>query len=131
MSGGKEAKEFIARAQRAGWELLDGKAAGHYRMRWPATGNVVTVPHAPSEIRGLANKEAEMVRITGVALRTKPGPGRTKTQRAQDRRRREARARGPRKSSPVQFGPPLLPGWQQQLQDWSATNLADGQQQLS
>lgn len=86
----KEVKDLLTRAKTIGWEPWGRTRSGGYRMRWPATGTIVTVPAVPGEWRALANVEAEMKRTSG-PLRPKPGPGRRKAARTQARRREAAR----------------------------------------
>lgn len=85
MTSAKEAKALLRLARRAGWEYLGLTGNNHYRIRWPKTGQVLTVPMTPSS--PLRNAEADIARISG-PLRPKPGRGRSKRERAAARKRR-------------------------------------------
>lgn len=109
----KEVKELIARAKAIGWECLGQVSNSHYRLRWPETGYMQTVPCSPSDPRNLANTEAEMARVSG-PLRSKPGPGRSKAERAR-RRRRPVPVWVPK----LDTSAPERPEWHEQLREWS------------
>lgn len=116
MASRKDVKELLDRAETAGWEYLGWSAGHHHRIRWPDTGQVVILPATPGP-RSVAQTEGDMVRISG-PLRPKPGPGRSKAQRAADRRRLYPRPRRRPCTAPPE---PQLPEWKQQLQAWATT----------
>ncbi|WP_043598932.1 type II toxin-antitoxin system HicA family toxin [Nocardia otitidiscaviarum] len=109
MTSQKEARELIARAQAVGWEYLGRSGSCHHRLRWPPTGQVLTVPSSPSF--PLFNAESDLARISG-PLRPKPGKGRSKAERAAARKRRENRR--PSVAPPADASAPA-PTWQDQL----------------
>jgi hypothetical protein len=108
MTSPKEARDLIRLAQKAGWEYLGLSGGQHHRIRWPKTGQVLTVPSSPSF--PLMNSEADIARISG-PLRPKPGTGRPKAERAAARRRKAA--------ARVHVAPvgarTSKPGWRDQL----------------
>lgn len=71
MSVRKDLNDLIRRAQGRGWEYLGINGSGHHRLRWPPTGQKITVPRTPSEYRGLRNAEADLKRICGESMRRK------------------------------------------------------------
>lgn len=110
----KEIQQLIKRAEAAGWEYLGFTGGDHHRVRWPATGDVITMSATPGH-RATAKAEADLARISG-PLREKPGPGRSKAERAAARRRAaENTARTPRPTSRqrVKARPPE---WKEKLQ---------------
>lgn len=118
MTSSRDVRELLDRATAAGWEYVGRSGSGHHRMRWPHTGQVVTVASTPGP-RSLPNSEADMAAISG-PLRPRPGPGRTKAQRAADRRRASMTRR------PVAaVAAPARPDWQAALADWAATHLTE------
>jgi hypothetical protein len=86
MTSAKEARDLIRLAQKAGWEYLGLSGGMHHRIRWPKTGQVLTVPSSPSF--PLMNSEADIAKISG-PLRPKPGTGRTKAERIAARKRKQ------------------------------------------
>lgn len=108
MTSPKEVRELLKLAQKAGWEYLGLSGGLHHRIRWPKTGQVLTVPSSPSF--PLINTEGDIARISG-PLRPRPGTGRTKAERAAARRRKAAVRVKPK---PID-APPVPPGWRDQL----------------
>ncbi len=76
----------------------------------------------PAFQAAVASRVPEPLTWPTVALNENVSPGRTRAQRAQDRRRRETRRRAAKPS--VLARRELPPGWKQQLLDWSAAHLA-------
>jgi hypothetical protein len=58
----KETRELIERMIADGWEDL-GCSRGHWKLRWPGTGQKVSVPGSPSDHRSLANTRSKVSRI--------------------------------------------------------------------
>jgi hypothetical protein len=113
----KDVSELIARAQAKGWEYLGRSKSNHHRIRWPQTGQVLTLPSTPGR-SSVANAESDIARISG-PLRDKPGPGRTKAARAADRRRPTPVALNQARPQPGTnvLTEQKLPEWKQKLLD--------------
>lgn len=112
MSRAKDARQLIQLAQAAGWEYLGLNGREHHQLRWPPTGAVATVANTPSVYRSLRNDEAKLVRLSGVNLRPKRGSGRTSSQRAAARRRKDTAAHI---TKPAAAPTPETPDWRDQL----------------
>lgn len=109
MASVKDVRELLERAQAAGWEYLGITGHKHHRLRWPATEQVLSVSSTPGP-SAVLRAEDDLARISG-PLRDKPGPGRTKAQRAEDRRRRENR----HPQLVAAEARPALPDWKDKL----------------
>ncbi|MFE5290383.1 type II toxin-antitoxin system HicA family toxin [Nocardia sp. NPDC056611] len=63
MTSQKEAWDLVRRAKKVGWEYVGRSGKGHHRLRWPATGQTLTVPSSPSF--PTFNAESDLARISG------------------------------------------------------------------
>lgn len=110
----KEVQQLIKRAEAAGWEYLGFTGGDHHRLRWPASGDVITMSATPGH-RATAKAEADLARISG-PLREKPGPGRSKAERAAARRRTAENAVRTTRATPAKRAKPRPPEWKRKLQ---------------
>ncbi|UAK38397.1 hypothetical protein K8O93_00930 [Gordonia bronchialis] len=66
MTSRSDVRALIKRAKKRGWVLDASKGkGGHHRLRFPPTGDVVTVSATPSDYRSIKNAEALINRISG------------------------------------------------------------------
>ncbi|MBF6333525.1 hypothetical protein [Nocardia transvalensis] len=130
MTSAKDVKDLLTRARARGWVHLGLDGRGHHRLRWPDSGEELSIAATPRQATTLANDEARLTRISG-PLRPKPGAGQSKSARAARRRRaldqqsqaRSRRGRQQRKRTPPQ--PPEPAEWQQRLQAWRSAHWGD------
>lgn len=70
----REVRALAHKLLEEGWEYDRTSNKHHPRLRWPASGEVLSLPSTPSDVRSIPNAEAQARRISGVRPEQHRGP---------------------------------------------------------